>query len=58
MRNNVSTKVLYQNMHRVTNAVVSAAFEHGYIAVVKCQTTYTDPGSQTMCFACVSVDKI
>tara|TARA_B100000787_G_scaffold165005_1_gene148370 strand:+ start:126 stop:989 length:864 start_codon:yes stop_codon:yes gene_type:complete len=58
IRNNVTTKVLYQNMHRVTNAVVSAAFTHGFVATIKCQTTYKDPGSQTMCFSCVSVEKI
>lgn len=58
IRNNVTTKVLYQNMHRVTNAVIAAAFTHGFVATIKCQTTYKDPGSQTMCFACVSVDKL
>jgi len=58
LRSSEPTKILYQNMHRASNALISAAFTHGFVATIKTQTTYTDAGAQTMCFCCVDVHKI
>ena len=58
LRNQSKTKILYQNMHQMSNAVTAAAFEHGFLATTKMQTNYKDKGSQTMCFVCFYLIKL
>ena len=58
LRNNTATKIRYQNMHMVSNAVIAAAYTHGFVATVACQNTYKDKGSQTMVFVCLHVTKL
>ena len=49
-------KIKYQNMHAMSNAVVHAAFEHGYVAQAVEQLTYHD--TSTMGFVCWDVRRI
>lgn len=58
LRNHAKTAIMYQNMHKIANAVTSAAFTNGYLATTKMQTIYKDQGSQTMCFVCFYITKL
>lgn len=58
IRNYAKTIMMYQNMHQMANAVISAAFSNGYLATTKMQTIYKDKGSQTMCFVCFYINKL
>jgi len=58
LRSNAKTTVMYQNMHRMANAVTTAAFSNGYLSTTKMQTIYKDAGSQTMCFVCFYINKL
>lgn len=58
LRNHAKTKIMYQNMHQMANAVTSAAFSNGYLATTKMQTIYKDAGSQSMCFICSYITKV